>query len=152
MTTAHAGSIQDQRGRFRKGTSGNPAGKRPGTRHKMTLAAELLLDGEAEKLTRKAIDLALAGDAIALRLCLDRILPPRRERPVHVKMPELHSSADATAAMKAIADSVANGEIALGEASELGKLVESYVRTLESPTSTSAFVRLKIVTAACRGA
>ena len=97
----------------------------------MTLAAELLLDGEAEKLTRKAIDLALAGDTIALRLCLDRILPPRRERPVHFQMPELHSLADATAAMKAITEAVANGEIALGEASELGKLVESYVRTLE---------------------
>jgi hypothetical protein len=38
---------------------------------------EALLNGEAEKLTRKAIDLGLAGDMAALRLCVDRIIPPR---------------------------------------------------------------------------
>ena len=71
-----------QGGRFQKGRSGNPAGKPKGARHRATLAAEALLDGEAEELTRKAVELALAGDVIALRLCLDRILSPRRERPV----------------------------------------------------------------------
>ena len=53
-----------------------------GARHKATVAAEALLDGEAEALTRKAVEMALAGDGTALRLCLDRIIPPRRERPV----------------------------------------------------------------------
>jgi hypothetical protein len=38
----------------------------------------LLLDGEAEALTRKAVELALDGDASALRLCLDRVVGPRR--------------------------------------------------------------------------
>ena len=51
-----------QGGRFQKGRSGNPAGKPKGARHRATLAAEALLDGEAEALTRKAIELALAGD------------------------------------------------------------------------------------------
>ena len=41
---------------------------------------EELLDGEAEALTRKAIDKALEGDMAALRMCLDRLLPPRRNR------------------------------------------------------------------------
>ena len=56
-----------QGGRFQKGRSGNPAGKPKGARHRATLAAEALLDGEAEALTRKAVELALAGDGIALR-------------------------------------------------------------------------------------
>ena len=43
--------------RFKKG---NP-GRRPGSRNKATVAVEALLDGEAEKLTRKAIEMALAG-------------------------------------------------------------------------------------------
>jgi hypothetical protein len=67
-----------------KGQSGNPSGRPPGARHKATVAAEALLDGEAEGLTRKALEMALDGDTVALRLCLERILPPRRERPVHL--------------------------------------------------------------------
>ena len=63
------------------------AGKPKGARHRSTLAAEALLDGEGEQLMRKAVDLALGGDTIALRLCLDRIIPPRRERLVRFKLP-----------------------------------------------------------------
>jgi hypothetical protein len=65
-------------GRFRKGRSGNPKGRPAGARNKATQTAELLLDGEAEALTRRAVELALAGDGMALRLCLERIIPPRR--------------------------------------------------------------------------
>ena len=51
--------------RFRPGESGNPSGKVRGTRNRVTMAAEALLAGETEALTRKAIDLALAGDTVA---------------------------------------------------------------------------------------
>jgi len=96
-----ANTAGNQRGRpFMKGQSGNPAGKPKGARHRATLAAETLLDGEAEALTRKAIELALAGDPIALRLCLDRILPPRRERPLRFVLPKLRSAADASSAFR----------------------------------------------------
>src|SRR5260370_6780136 len=73
-----ANTAGNQRGRpFVKGQSGCPAGKPKGARHRSTLAAEALLDGEAEQLMRKTVELALGGDTIALRLCLDRIIPPR---------------------------------------------------------------------------
>ena len=50
------------RGRpFEKGRSGNPRGRRRGSRNKATLAAEALLAGESEALTRKAVEMALAG-------------------------------------------------------------------------------------------
>ena len=63
-----------------KRRSGNPAGRRIGCRNKTTLAAAALLAGEAEALTRKAVELALVGDPTALRLCIERILPQCRER------------------------------------------------------------------------
>ena len=66
---------------FRPGQSGNPAGRPNGSRNKASVAVDALLDGEAEALTRKAIDLALAGDTVALRLCMERICPPRRASP-----------------------------------------------------------------------
>jgi hypothetical protein len=95
------------------------------------MAAEALLDGEVEALTRKAIEMAKQGDMTALRLCLDRILPPRRERPVQFRLPALRCAADAAGAMASIAEAVANGELATGEAAELSMLVESFVKTLE---------------------
>ena len=63
---------QKHRGRpFEKGRSGNPAGRPRGNRNRSTLAAQLLLQGEAEALTRKAVELALSGDPTALRLCIE---------------------------------------------------------------------------------
>ena len=118
------------RGRpFAKGESGNSAGKPKGARHRVTLATEALLDGEAEGLTRKAIELALAGDGAALRLCLERILPIRRERPVRFQLPPSQSAADMIAE---IIKGVAAGEITPGEAAELAKLVETLVRAREA--------------------
>jgi hypothetical protein len=61
----------------------------------MTLAVEMLLDGEAETITRKAVEMALAGDTTALRLVLERICPPRKERPVAFTLPTLETPADA---------------------------------------------------------
>jgi hypothetical protein len=63
---------RDADGRFMKRHSGNPDGRPPGTRNKATEAAELLLDGEVEALTRRAVELALEGEIGVLRLCLDR--------------------------------------------------------------------------------
>src|SRR5256885_4813151 len=95
---------------FAKGQSGNRAGRPRGARHKATLAAEALLDGESEGLTRKAIEAALGGDMAALRLCLDRIVPPRRERPVTFRIPPLKSAEDAAVAMAAITQAGSPGE------------------------------------------
>ena len=100
-------------GRSRRGRSGNPASKPKGARHHATRAAEALLDGEAEALTRKAIKLARAGDSIVWRL---RILPRRRERPLRFVLPELRSSTDVAAAAAAILAAVASGNACVAEA------------------------------------
>ena len=76
--------------------------------------------------------MALGGDTVALRLCLERILPSRRERPAHFALPELRSPADAAAAIAAIAAAVADGDLTPSEAGELAKLVDTYVRTPET--------------------
>src|SRR3954452_18590076 len=74
--------------------AGNP-GKPKGARHRTTLAIDALLDGDAENLTRKAVEMALGGDTVALRLCLDRLAPPRRDRPGPVAVAKLGAVAGA---------------------------------------------------------
>jgi hypothetical protein len=102
---------------------GNP-GKPKGARHRATRAMEALLDGEGEALTRRAIEMALAGDSTAMRLCMDRLLPALRERPVSVDLPPLNGSQDAVAVSAALIAAVALGEIAPGEAHDIGRLFE----------------------------
>ena len=126
-----ANTAGNQRGRpFPKGQSGNPAGKPKGARHRATLAAETLLDGEAEALTRRAIDAALGGDSIALRLCLDRVLPARRERPPNFALPPLRSVADAAPAIATILAAAASGEITASQADTLSNLIEAFLRAV----------------------
>src|SRR6056297_858504 len=86
---------RDARGRFGPGNPGRPRG----ARNRATQAALALLDGEAEALSRKAVELALGGDPTALRLCLERIAPPRKDAPVSFEVPEMTSAADVAEVM-----------------------------------------------------
>jgi hypothetical protein len=119
------------RGPGRPFAKSNP-GRPKGARNRATVAAEALLDGEAEALTRKAIELAIAGDTIALRLCLERVLPPRRERPIRFRLPPLKSAADSVAAIGAIIAAVGEGRIAPGEAEAMARLVDTFIRAVET--------------------
>ena len=121
-----------QRGKpFAKGQSGNPEGRPRGSRNATTLALETLLDGQAQALTQKAIDLALTGDMAALRLCLDRILPPRKDRPVTFTLPPIESAQDAAKTVSAVLAAVASGELTPADAGEISKLIEAYVKAFE---------------------
>ncbi len=91
-----------------------------------------MLAGEGETLTRKAIDLALAGDPAAMRLCLERIVGPYRERAVEFTMPPIRNAADLAGAMAAVADAAAQGAVTPREAMQLGNIVEGYVRAVEA--------------------
>ena len=128
---------------FQKGQSGNPNGKPKGTRHRVTVAAEALMEGEAEAITRKAIELAKEGDGPALRLCMDRIYPPRRDRPVRFRLPSLDKVEDAVAAHAAIVAGVAIGELTPSEAGDLARLVDNYTRAVEATDIQTRLARLE---------
>lgn len=108
-----------------------PNGRPKGSRHKTTLAIEKLLDGESEEITRKAIDLAKGGDMGAIRICLDRLAPPRKDRHIEFTLTKMQKASDAAGASAAIVEAVSGGELTPSEAGELIKVVESYARTLQ---------------------
>ena len=111
-------------------TAGN-AGKPRGTRHKTTQAVLALLEGEATALTRKAVEMALAGDGVALRLCLDRIAPPRKDSPVQFPMPPMKTAHDAAQAAGAVLEAVSMGELTPTEGAAVMALLDSFRRVLE---------------------
>ncbi len=120
----------------RAGTRGKPfepgnPGRVRGSRNRATMAAEALLDGEAGKLTRKAIDLALEGDTVALRLCLERLVPPRKERPITVDLPAIEDAKDHPIVIATIFAAVAAGDITPGEAQSLAAVLEQHRRSVE---------------------
>ena len=121
------------RGRpFEKGRSGNPTGRRLGSRNKATLAAAALLAGESEALTRTAVELALAGDPTAMKLCIERILPPCRERAVKFSLPPIESTDDISAAMQAVTAALARGQATPGEAATIAGVVDTFARAIDT--------------------
>jgi len=118
----------DAKGKFAPGNPGRPKG----ARHKATRAALALLEGEAEALSRKAIETALEGDTTALRLCLERIAPPRKDAPVTFNLPPMQSAADAAKAAASVLEAVATGDLTPTEGAHIMALVETYRRTLET--------------------
>jgi hypothetical protein len=117
---------------FAPGQSGNPKGRPPGTRNKTTVAIEALLDGEAEAITQKAIDLAKAGDTVALKLVLERIAPVRRGRPVKFDVPQLNRAVDIMEALGGILQATANGELTPEEAAILAGIYDTKRRAIET--------------------
>ena len=112
-------------GRFQKGKSGNPAGRPPGSRNAATLAVEALLEGEAEKLSRKAVELALDGNTMALRLCLDRIAPPRRGTAVSLDIGPARTLADLGEAQARVLSAMAAGDLTVEEAADAARVIEA---------------------------
>ena len=119
-------------GQWLKGVSGNPKGTKTGSRHRVTQAAENVLNGESEALSRKLIERALAGDVNALRICMDRILPPRKDRTIAMKLRGIKRPSDLIKIMHQITQAVAKGEISPQEGSQLSNMVEVQRRTLET--------------------
>lgn len=117
---------------WKPGQSGNAAGRPRGSRNATTLAVQALLHGQAQELTQKAIEQALEGDSVALRLCLDRILPSLKELPINIKLPSMVSAQDLPTMTASIIKAVSSGEILPTEAEKISKLVDIHRQAIEA--------------------
>lgn len=135
-------------GRF---AQGNKLGKgRPhGSRNNVTLALDQILEIEAKSIARKAIELALNGDVVALRLCLDRLCPPKKDWPIVIDIPPIKNVSDTVRVMGMIVTAVANGEITPREGMALAGVIEVYRKTIET---NEIAVRIVEIEAQMRGA
>jgi hypothetical protein len=125
--------------------------KPKGTRHRATILAEELINGSGELLVKKCVEMALGGDAAAMRLVMERLCPPRRERPVSLDMPSIKSASDLISAAAALTDAVAGGDITPGEAASLSTLVANTAKAVETFELAERLTRLEEQTAAKGG-
>jgi hypothetical protein len=110
---------------WQKGQSGNPKGRQPGSRNRATLAAEELLDGDADQLMGKALELAKQGNLAMLRFCIERILPVRRSRAVSIPLGDLNSLADLAQAQLAVLQAMARGELSPEDAETASRALDT---------------------------
>jgi hypothetical protein len=114
--------------RGRPFANGNP-GRKPGSRNRTTLLAAALLDGEAEELVRKALEIAMAGDVGMIKFLLGRILP--RERLVKLDLPRMESADDAVEAIGKVISDAAEGRMTPSEGAAMATLINSCARAIE---------------------
>jgi hypothetical protein len=114
--------------RGRPFANGNP-GRKPGSKNRTTVVAEALLEGEAEELVRKAVEVAKAGDVPMLKFLLGRILP--RERPIKLDLPRMEYADDAVEALGRVMCDVSEGKISPSEGAALATMVNSYTRAID---------------------
>lgn len=118
--------------KFQKGRSGNPKGKIKGTRNKATLFAEQLLQGELETICRRLLQEAVEGNMQAIKMVLDRLLPPKRNIPIAIDLPKLENSSDALNAISYVTVAVSRGDLSVEEGEALSRMIEVYIRAVEA--------------------
>jgi hypothetical protein len=121
-------AVHKPRGRPFK--SGNP-GRPPGSKNKTTRMVEQLVDGQAEQLVQKVVELAQAGNVAALRMVLDRVWPARKGQPLNIVMPPINSSQDVFPAIASIWTAIREGRLTPEEASALSIVIDRSIQAIE---------------------
>ncbi|HEV7736672.1 MAG TPA: DUF5681 domain-containing protein [Chlamydiales bacterium] len=130
MSPVNTGRIQ-AKGQFPKGKSGNPRGKPIGARHRSSLIIEQLFSDKIQDICKTVIEEAKAGDMQAARIILDRLLPPRKDNPIQIDLPQMGTCADIVKAIECIANAVGSGQISPSEGEALARIIDIQARTLE---------------------
>jgi hypothetical protein len=133
---------------FKPGQSGNPAGRAVGSRNKKTLAVEAELFEHAQELVDDLVKRAKRGEPAAMRLCMERILPTGRGRPLPIELPPVRSAADAQAAADVIMDALKEGALSAREAVDLINVVAALTRLTGALEFIKKVARMEVAKAA----
>jgi hypothetical protein len=90
------------------------------------------LDNHAEALTKKCLYLAFQGNPTAMRLCMERLTPARRQRTLQFKMPPVKTIADMAAASETVVNGVARGQLTPAEGQAFSAMLEARRRVIET--------------------
>jgi hypothetical protein len=127
---------------FQPGQSGNPAGRPPGARNKVNRSMEPVFQAHGEAIIERLVEHAKEANPVALRLCLERLVPLGKHRQVGFQLPSMEKSDDVRAAIATIHGGVASGEVSSGEAADLLRVADISARMLrEAEAAPSGLAR-----------
>jgi hypothetical protein len=115
--------------RYKPGQSGNPSGRPKGSGKSAKLRA--LLEPHAPELVQKAMELALEGDTTALRLCLERLVPPLKGRDETIKVQGLQGCSSLVEQGQALIDAMAGGVATPREVATMMQAVAAQAKIIE---------------------
>jgi polyhydroxyalkanoate synthesis regulator phasin len=129
---------------FIKGASGNPKGRPKGSRNKATLIAKAVFDQNSEAVAQKIVDLALKkGDMTALKLIIDRVVPPLKSHLLTFDLPEIATAQDVVAGYSAVVQALSRGELTAEEANMVANLLEAARRAIDTADITERLARIE---------
>lgn len=117
---------------WKKGESGNPTGKPAGARNKATVMVLKIMETGAKEIAEAIVNLAKGGDLTAARLVLERLVPPAKERPIFLALPDTRTADGIAEAQQAILQAVAAGDLLPGEAATMAGIVEARRKAVET--------------------
>ncbi len=121
-------STRHNSGQWASGVSGNPSGRKHGSKNNVTVASANLIEGDGEALTRKLIDLALDGNVSCFRHAIDRLHPVKRSTPIKLEgMPAVHDIKSAAEASAFLLEKVSAGEVSPQDAEMISRLVDKFI-------------------------
>ena len=118
--------------RFKPGQSGNPEGRRAGSRSAALVALDKLGEDSANEIVQAMIDKAKSGDGVTGRLILERVWPARKGARIAFDMPEVKSAGDIPSVVAAINRQAANGELSPDEAALIVALLDAQRKAIET--------------------
>src|SRR4051794_189091 len=107
-------------------------GRPKGSKNRATLEREALLDEFAPAITRKCVSEALKGNNSALRLCMERIVPPAKPQNPTFRLPPIRSAADLLVASASVLKAMGAGDLSPSEGESFMRFIESYQKLYES--------------------
>ena len=113
--------------------AGNKLGKGrpPGSRNKRTALMELM-EEHGEAMVKKCQLLALNGDPTALRLCMERLVPPCRASNHQFRLPPMKTVAELMKALPVVAQEVARGRLSAQDGEVISRMIERQRQAIES--------------------
>lgn len=131
--------------RFQPGKSGNPKGRPSGSRNKIFATLDAIGDESAEAIVRAVVDKAKDGDVMAAKAILERVWPVRKGSPVSFHLPSIAKVEELPAAVEAVAQQVACGDLSPEEGASVVALIDTQRRAIDTSNHAERLAALEEV-------